>query len=101
MNLPYTYSLLSAVSEQRHGFIKLRGLQADEQVRWMVSAGLVCASFHHGEADSFTSINRVLEPGDSFLRAFQGHTFRSPRTTKKTEGRDVTHPPQSGCTVPA
>ncbi len=86
MNLPYTYALLSATNEQRHGFIKLRGEDADLQVRWMVSVGLVHASFHHGEPDSFTSINRVRNAGNAFLRDFRGHTFGLPRATKPTEG---------------
>ena len=38
MNLPYTYALLSAADHQRYGFIKLRGSEADQEVRLMVGA---------------------------------------------------------------
>jgi hypothetical protein len=72
MNLPYAYKLLVAADEQRHGFLKLRGLQADHEVRLMAQAGLVEASFGDGQSGSFTSINRVTESGRTFLRAFEG-----------------------------
>ncbi len=73
MNLPYTYELLAAADEQRHGFIKLRGLQADQEVRLMAEAGLVEATFNDGKEGSFTSINRLTETGETFLRAFKNH----------------------------
>jgi hypothetical protein len=73
MNLPYTYELLAAADEQRHGFIKLRGLQADQEVRLMAEAGLVEATFNDGKEGSFTSINRLTEAGKTFLRAFKNH----------------------------
>jgi hypothetical protein len=71
MNLPYAYELLVAAEEQPHGFIKLRGLQAEHEVRLMAQAGLVEASFGDGKNTSFTSINRVTEMGQTFLRAFK------------------------------
>ncbi len=70
MNLPYTFQLLSAANQQRYGFIKLRGRRADREVRQMAEAGLVHASFNDGKPGSFTSINRILERGDVFLRKF-------------------------------
>ncbi|HMJ05817.1 MAG TPA: hypothetical protein VK474_06130 [Chthoniobacterales bacterium] len=70
MNLPYTYSLLVAATAQRDGFIKLVGMHADREVRQMAEAGLIEATFNDGAAGSFTSINRVLEAGYSFLRSF-------------------------------
>jgi len=71
MNLPYTYALLVAATEQRHSFIKLVGMHADHEVRQMVAAGLVDATLNDGKIGSFTSINRVLENGETFLRAFK------------------------------
>jgi hypothetical protein len=73
MNLPYTYQLLAAADQQRHGFIKLRGAQADYEVRLMAEARLVEATFGDGKEWSFTSINRVTETGQTFLRAFDHH----------------------------
>ncbi|MEY2489580.1 MAG: hypothetical protein QOC70_1522 [Verrucomicrobiota bacterium] len=73
MNLPYTYQLLFAADQQRHGFIKLRGAQADHEVRLMAEAHLVEASFGDGKEGSFTSINRVTKTGRTFLRAFEHH----------------------------
>jgi hypothetical protein len=77
MNLPYTYELLAAANEQRHGFVKLRGLQADHEVRLMAQAGLVDATFDDGKEGSFTTINRVLLAGETFLRAFKDHAIPS------------------------
>jgi hypothetical protein len=71
MNLPYAYSLLLATTEQRHGFIKLVGMRADHEVRQMAEAGLVEATFNDGAIGSFTSINRVLQAGEMFLRTFE------------------------------
>lgn len=71
MNLPYAYELLAAAEEQPHGFIKLRGLQAEHEVRLMAQAGLVEASFADGKKGPFTSINRVTEMGRTFLRTFK------------------------------
>jgi hypothetical protein len=71
MNLPYAYAPLIAATEQRHGFIKLFGKDADQEVRQMVEAGLVEATLNDGQEGSFTSINRVLEAGHSFLRALK------------------------------
>ena len=71
MNLPYAHKLLTAADEQRHGFIKLRGFQADREVRLMAAAGLVDATFNDGQEGSFTSINRLTARGENFLRAFK------------------------------
>jgi hypothetical protein len=84
MNLPYTYELLAAADEQRHGFIKLRGIQADHEVRLMAKAGLVKATFNDGKEGSFTSINRVTETGQTFLRAFKTHRIPSAATLGKS-----------------
>jgi hypothetical protein len=80
MNLPYTYRLLAAADEQRHGFIKLRGVQADHEVRLMAEAGLVEATFNDGKEGSFTSINCVTATGQTFLRAFKNHTIPAEAT---------------------
>jgi hypothetical protein len=71
MNLAYAHKLLVAANEQRHGFIKLRGVAADREVRLMAAAGLVDATFNDGREGSFTSINRLTAHGESFLRAFK------------------------------
>jgi hypothetical protein len=71
MNLTYAHKLLVAADEQRHGFIKLRGVEADREVRLMVAAGLIDATFNDGREGSFTSINRLTASGESFLRAFK------------------------------
>jgi len=71
MNLPYAHELLTAADEQRHGFIKLRGFQADREVRLMAAAGLIDATFNDGREGSFSSINRLTASGESFLRAFK------------------------------
>jgi hypothetical protein len=75
MNLPYVYELLAAADEQRHGFIKLRGIQADHEVRLMAQAGLVEATLDDGKEGSFTSINRLSAVGQTFLRTFKGHPY--------------------------
>ena len=71
MNVPYVYELLTAADEQRHGFIKLRGLQADHEVRLMAEAGLVRATLADDQEEPFTSINRITPAGQTFLRAFK------------------------------
>ena len=71
MNLPYAYKLMAAAEAQPHGFIKLRGLQADHEVRLMAQAGLVEASFDDDKEGPFTSINRVTAIGQAFLRVFK------------------------------
>ncbi|MEP6811220.1 MAG: hypothetical protein ABI992_13330 [Chthoniobacterales bacterium] len=75
MNLPYTYALLSAADHQRNEFIKLRGSEADQEVRLMAGAGLVEATFNNGTPGAYTAILRILEPGYAFLRAFHGQGF--------------------------
>jgi hypothetical protein len=74
MNLPYTYELLAAADEQSHGLIKLRGIQADHEVRLMTQAGLVEATFNDGKEGCCTAITRVTEAGQTFLRALKDHT---------------------------
>lgn len=71
MNLPYAHKLLVAADGQRHGFIKLRGFEADHEVRLMSAAGLVDATFDDGKDGSFTSINRLTTAGETFLRTFR------------------------------
>jgi hypothetical protein len=71
MNLPYAHKLLIAVDGQRHGFMKLRGSQADHEERLMSAAGLDDSSFDDGRDGSFTSINRLTAAGQTFLRAFR------------------------------
>jgi hypothetical protein len=71
MNLPYAYEVMAAANEQRHGFIKLHGMQADREVRLMAGAGLVEATFDDGKEGSFTAINHVTATGQAFLRVFQ------------------------------
>ena len=80
MNLPYAYNLLAAADEQRHGFIKLRGIQADQEVRLMAEAGLVKATFNDGNEGSFTSINRVTAAGQTFLRALKDRLIPAAET---------------------
>lgn len=77
MNLPYVYELLMAADGARHGFIKLRGFQAEHEVRLMAEAGLVDATFADGKEGSFTSINRLTDAGETFLRAFAGQWIPS------------------------
>jgi hypothetical protein len=84
MNLPYTYQLLTAADTQRHGFIKLRGPQADREVRLMAEAGLVEASFDDGKEGSFTAINRITQAGHTFLRAFKRKTIPDAATVDGT-----------------
>jgi len=84
MNLPYTHQLLAATDAQRHGFIKLRGPQADQEVRLMAEAGLVEASFDDGKEGSFTAINRITKTGHTFLRAFKWKTIPDAATVDAT-----------------
>jgi hypothetical protein len=84
MNLSYTYQLLVAADEQRHGFIKLRGHEADHEVRLMAEAGLVEASFDDGQEGSFSSINRLTKAGHTFLRAFKNRTLPDAATVNET-----------------
>jgi hypothetical protein len=70
MNLPFTYALLLAASEQ-NGALQLRGPEADDEVRQMAATGLVEATFNDGHAGSSTSIIRVLPAGHTFLRTFR------------------------------
>ena len=76
MNLPYTYSLLLAATEQPHGFIKLLGMYTDHEVRLMAKAGLVDASFNDGKLGSFASINRVTAAGERFLNLFNNRSLK-------------------------
>jgi hypothetical protein len=78
MNLLYAYEVMTAADEQRHGFIKLRGTQADHEVRLMAQAELVEATFDDGKEGSFTSINRVTATGQAFLRVFKNVPMPTP-----------------------
>jgi hypothetical protein len=78
MNLLYAYEVMTAADEQRHGFIKLRGIQADHEVRLMAQAELVKATFDDGKEGSFTSINRVTATGQAFLRMFKNLRMPTP-----------------------
>ncbi len=78
MNLPYRCRLLAAADAQRHGFIKLRGIQADQEVRLMVQAGLVEATFDQDEEGSFTSINGLTEAGRTFLQTYNDPSIPAP-----------------------
>ena len=72
MHIPYTCGLLTAANDQRHGFLKLRGIRADHEVHLMEDAGLVSATFSSDEQGAFASINRVLPAGQDFLRLHKG-----------------------------
>ena len=74
MNLSYARTLLTAVDETRHGFMKIRGRHADEQVQRMMEGGLVDASLNDGQESSFTAINRITDAGHAFLAAGEGQT---------------------------
>ena len=67
MHVLYRCGLISAANEQRHGFIKLRGVRADHEVRLMVAAGLVSATFANDVHGAFTSIDRVRPAGQTYL----------------------------------
>jgi hypothetical protein len=90
MNLPYTYELLAAADEQRHGFMKLHGIQAEHEVRLMAQAGLVQATLDDGKEGSFTSINSVTEMGQTFLRAFKDHTTPAEATLTASQAAVMT-----------
>ncbi len=78
MDLPYALKLLIAADEQPYGFIKLRGVRADYQVRIMAEVGLVEATLNDGRPGSFTSINRVTDLGKKFLRTFPARSISAP-----------------------
>ena len=71
MNLSYAHKLLVAADQQRHGFLQIRGRQADHEVRLMAEAGLVDATFGDGKDKPFTAINRLTDLGYRFLRTFK------------------------------
>lgn len=71
MNLPYTYALLRAASEQ-NGLLKLTGQEAARELEQMAAIGLVEAAFDDGQPGSFDAIVRVLPAGYTFLRALKG-----------------------------
>jgi hypothetical protein len=71
MNLSYAHKLLVAANQQRHGFLQIRGRQADREVQLMAEAGLVDATLNDGKDESFTAINRLTDLGHKFLRAFK------------------------------
>jgi hypothetical protein len=59
--------------EHSDGIVKLRGAEADREVRLMAHAGLVEASFDDGTEGSFTCISRISSTGQMFLRTFRNH----------------------------
>lgn len=75
MNLSYVHKLLLAADQQRHGFLKIRGRQADREVRLMAEAGLVDATLSDDKDESFTAINRLTDLGRKFLRTFKDPTI--------------------------
>jgi hypothetical protein len=75
MNLTYAHKILLAADQQRHGFLRIRGRQANHEVRLMAEAGLVDATLSDGKNESFTIINRLTDFGRKFLR-----TFKDPST---------------------
>lgn len=81
MNLLYAHKLLVAASEQRHGFLRIRGRHADHQVRLMAEAGLVEATLSDGKPKSFTAINRLTDFGRTFLRAFKDPPGSAPASS--------------------
>ncbi len=90
MNLSYVHKLLVAADQQPHGFLRVRGRQADQQVRLMVRAGLVDATLSNGNDESFTAINRLTDLGRTFLRTFKDRqipapTLRPPKTRTASE----------------
>jgi len=80
MNLSYARTLLTAVDETRHGFMKMRGCHADEQVQRMMDAGLVDATLNDGQENSFTTINCITASGHAFLAAGKGETPKGVRS---------------------
>jgi hypothetical protein len=71
VNLSYVHKLLVAADQQRHGFLRIRGRQADHEVRLMADAGLVDATLSDGKDESFTAIKRLTDLGRTFLRTFK------------------------------
>jgi hypothetical protein len=67
----YARELMVAADEQRHGFLKIRGIAARNEVCLMAEAGLVEATLSDGQRDSFAVINRLTDSGREFLRAFE------------------------------
>jgi hypothetical protein len=78
MNLSYVHKLLVAADQQRHGFLRIRDRQADQQVRLMAGAGLVDATLSNGKDESFTAINRLTDLGRTFLRTFKDRPIPAP-----------------------
>ncbi len=83
MNLRYVHELLAAANKQRHGLLRLRGIQADQEVRLMAQAGLVEAAFGDGKEESSTSITLVTPAGQTFLRTFRDHPIPDEATVAK------------------
>jgi hypothetical protein len=73
MNLADVHKLLVAADQQPHGFLKVRGRHADRELRSMVEADLIEATFSDGKDQSFTTINRITAFGHAFLRTFKNH----------------------------
>ena len=71
MDLAYAHKLLVTADQQPRGFLKIRGQQADREVRLMAEAGLVNATFGDGKDQSFTTISSLTDSGHAFLRVFK------------------------------
>ena len=81
MNLQLVYRLLAAVEEQRHGFLKVRGIELVREVEQMNAAGLVTASVRENAGETFAVINQVTNSGQAFLRAFKNQPPKMADTT--------------------
>jgi hypothetical protein len=89
MNLTYAHKILLAADQQRHGFLRIRGRQADHEVRRMVKAGLLDATLSDGEDDSFTAINRLTDFGRKLVRTLKDPDSRTSSSfaEKRTAGK--------------
>jgi hypothetical protein len=90
MNLTYAHKILLAADQQRHGFLRIRGRQADHEVRRMVKAGLLDATLSDGEDDSFTAINRLTDFGRKLVRTLKDLPIPAPALLsprKRTAGK--------------
>lgn len=92
MDLTYAHKILLAADQQRHGFLRIRGREADHEVRLMAEAGLVDATFSDGKDKSFTAINRLTDFGRKFVRTLKdlpipAPALPSPRMRTAAEGQ--------------
>jgi hypothetical protein len=86
MDLAYAHKLLVAADQQRHGFLKIRGRQAEREVRLMAKVGLVNATFGGGKDQSFTTITCLTDSGHAFLRVFKDLPIPAARRAKRIKG---------------